>query len=106
MSKAKKQAAKPFRLSDLQKKVLEGYEDGDFAYLGGMEWKSYDEFIDFMKGVGDGLLTFVLVEMQDLDEDAAEEAMNRIARSLDQLNDVFGALAAMNREQTARAPGA
>lgn len=107
MSKAKKPAAKPFRLNDLQKTILGGYEDGDFAYLGTMEWKSFDEFDVFMRDrVSDGLLRFVLIETLDLDESEAEEAMNRISKSLDQLNDVFGALAALNREQMTRVPGA
>jgi hypothetical protein len=111
LSKARKPPAKPpakpYRLNELQKKALEAYEDGDFANLGGMEWKSFEEFSAYMTDhVDDGLLRFVLVEIQDLAEDEVEDAMNRMSRALDQLNDVFGGLAALHREQMARVPGA
>lgn len=104
-SEQKSEEQRPFRLNAYQKAAVSVYGEGDFAYLADMEFKNYDEFHSRVRSCGDGLLTFMLLELADSDCASVEEARNHISRVIDSMNDVLGELHKIEDEPESPAPG-
>ena len=64
----------PFRLNAYQKAIAGVHANGDFAYFADMEFKNFDEFHARLRSSGDGLFTFVMLELADSDCGSVEEA--------------------------------
>ena len=79
-------------LNAAQKKMLEVYASGDFAHLIEDDAKGADA-LELSRDLGDGLLTFLLVELsKDEDCDSDEEAISRLNTIIADCNAIIQAI--------------
>lgn len=85
------------KLNQYQRAVLNDYSDGEFAHL------SKQEGIRDVASLGDGLLSFILVELSDKEDcESAHHARRRMERAKDDLGVAITALEALEAEISLR----
>ena len=70
---------------------LKAYNEGEFSHL--LDAKKEEEFTTGYKDCGDGLLSFLMVELSTQEDcESIDVAVKRVSSALTQLQDVFNAL--------------
>lgn len=80
------------RLNTWQMAIVRTYGDGDYAYLADRGNISSSDLED----CGDTLFRFLIVELANSEDcESLEEAIRRVGRARDQLDDAIGVLEAL-----------
>lgn len=80
----------PEELTPYQRAALDAYADGDFAYIDSYPYKHGDQFL---VDVGDGLLTFIMIELSSNEDcENLAVAIQRIESGIRDLQTVLEAL--------------